>query len=173
MCLKTLLKSQARPGDVILFKGEGPLFEILSRLLKLFEPGWNRYGWHMAFVAWDSEDGLVICEALANGVCLNPLNKQREYRVYRWLDTEPPRYMIMDFVKHHLNEKYDVLLYPWTAAFYLFRHFWNKPIPRLLDNAWTCWELVCEFANEMGKPIISVYDCPVITDILRNFGELS
>jgi hypothetical protein len=39
---------QAKPGDILIFKGEGQPFGILSKCLKFFEPTWDGWGWHMA-----------------------------------------------------------------------------------------------------------------------------
>ena len=154
-----------RPGDIVLFKGQGLLYEVLSRLLKCFNPSWDRWAWHTGFIAYDDE-GWIVCEALANGVCLNPLNG-RDARFYRWFDIEPPGDQIIKFIREHINDQYDVLLYFWTTVAYIVRHFWNKPIPRLLDNRWTCWELVTFFCDRMGKPIISIFDCPILTDMIK------
>ncbi len=144
------------------------MFKILSVLLSFFNSEWRNQDWkpwHTAFVFAKDSYGWVICEALAEGVTTNYLDESKEYRVYRWFDNPPFR--LREFICDHLYAEYDVLLYFWTAVQYLARHYWNRPIPRLLDNKFTCWELVAEMCESMGKPIISKYDCPIITDILK------
>jgi hypothetical protein len=157
--------SEIRPGDIIVFQGDGFLFEVLSRLLKLFERNYERWGWHTAFVFAQDSYGWIICEALVGGVTTNYLDTSRSFRVYRWFASPPWR--LREFICQYIGCRYDILLYPWTAVQYLIRHYWNRPIPRLLDNKFTCWELVAEMCESMGKPIVSKYDCPIITDILK------
>lgn len=160
---------QIRPGDILVFKGSGPLFAVLSRILKVFELKWDRWGWHVGFVA--SEDKL--CESIAEGIVLSPLNKYppEETRAYRWFDVQPERTKIVIYVTDHLGKKYDVAIYFWTMMQYLFRHFWNRRIPRLLDDRYTCWENVFQFCECMGKQIGAEYDCPMLPDMLKAFGE--
>jgi len=138
-------------GDIIEFKGEGPTFFFLGWILKLFERWWDRWGWHTAFVCGKDERGL-------DGY---------PYRIYRWLDRVPPQAKVDAYVESVLGARYDVAIYFWTTAQYLFRHFFNRRIPRLLDDRYTCWENVFWFMREVGKPIQSIYDCPMITDMLK------
>jgi len=156
-------------GDIIEFKGRGPTFFFLGWILKLFEWWWDRWGWHTAFVCGKDERGLLICEALDSGVQITPLSRYDgyPYRIYRWLDRVPPQTKVDAYVESVLGARYDVTIYFWTAAQYLFRHFFNRRIPRLLDDRYTCWENVFWFMREMGKPIQSIYDCPMITDMLK------
>ena len=67
----------------------------------------------------------------------------------------------------NLDCGYDVAVYFFTMLQYLILHFFNHPIPRLLDNRYACWELAFFFAREMGKPIQSIHKYPVITDFLK------
>ncbi|MFA5937268.1 MAG: YiiX/YebB-like N1pC/P60 family cysteine hydrolase [Candidatus Paceibacterota bacterium] len=156
-----------QPGDILVFKRSGPVSFILGGILKLFEKDYDFWGWHVGFIAHYAK-GWMICEALGNGVSLTPLShyKPENIRVYRWLDN-PSQEKINRFVADYLGKPYDVAVYFWTALQYLLRHFWNRPIPKLLDGSFTCWELVFEFAEEMQKRIGSKYDCPLITDMLR------
>ena len=158
-------------GDIVVFKGEGFLFKVLSGILCLFDSEWRRRefkGWHVAFVSrfWDNHP--IICEALAGGVTENFLETDRELKVYQWFDYPVDPH---DFVDAHLGKKYDVAQYLFTSLQYLVRHFWNKRIPRLLDDSYTCWELVAEFARDNGKPFQAIYDCPIVTDIVRALEE--
>jgi hypothetical protein len=168
-----------RPGDNLIFKRakKDRLAFILSLAIRLFYPKWDMWGWHMAFVAyWDDVIlDWIIGEATWPKVRTRPLSEFRvegaEFRVYRWFEQEPDRGKIMAFLSQYQDCRYDVLLYFWTAAAYLIRHFWNRPIPRLLDRNYTCWEYVCEFDEGMGKEIISKYDCPILADIQQELEK--
>ncbi len=167
-----------RPGDIIVVKREGPLSAILSFILKRFESSWDRWGWHTCFVSRHTcfvsrfTDQWIICEAAGEGVIESPLSKYAEVRAYRWFDPQLGQTPIDAFVAKHKGDQYDVLCYFWTATQYLIRHIWNREIPRLLDDRYTCWELVFQFCADNGKPIDAAYDCPIITDLLRAMGEL-
>ena len=158
-------------GDIIVFRGEGFLFRVLSGILCLFDSEWRRRdfkGWHTAFISrfWDAHP--IICEALAGGVTENFLDTDREFKVYSWFDYPVDTH---DFVDSHLGKKYDVAQYFFTSLQYLIRHFFNRRIPRLLDDSYTCWELLAEFARDNGKPFQVIYDCPMVTDIVRALEE--
>ena len=155
---------ELRVGDILVFKGGGLVFEILGRILKLSERHWDRWGWHTGFVVYGNQ----VCESIAEGIVLSPLSKYKpeETRVYRWLDTPPTNKKINTYLKSHLGKRYDVAIYFWTALQYLIRHFWNRRIPRLLNDRFTCWENISEFCDDMGKPILSHFDCPMLPDIL-------
>jgi len=153
-------------GDIIIFKRNGLVSFILGGILKLFERGWDGWGWHVAFISGiDDYTGVMICEALAGGVTENPLSNYKDYRVYRWFDESPDQFKVNRFVSKHKGEKYDILVYPLTALAYLIRHYWGRPVPRLLDNSWSCWELVYYFCNRMGKPLAESYDFPMISGL--------
>ena len=152
-------------GDIIIFKGEGFAFQFLSRILKIFNPWWDRWGWHMAFVS--KVNPTIICESEIQGVHENPM-PQKEYRVYRWLEQPVDQAKVDQFVAEYLGKPYDVVIYFWTTAQYLFRHFWNRSIPRLLDDRYTCWELIFTFADHLGRQISADYDCPMLTDFLKH-----
>ena len=157
-----------RLGDIVVFKGEGLTFFFLGWFLKLFERWWDRWGWHTAFLCGHDERGWLICEALASGVTVTPLSNYNNhpYRIYGWLDDEPSKVKVDQYLTDTVGKPYDVAIYFWTALQYLVRHFFNRRIPRLLDDRFTCWENVFWFMRQMGKPIKSIYDCPVITDVL-------
>jgi len=159
-----------RVGDILVFKGEGLLYEILSRLLKLFEWQWDRWGWHTAFVVYGGQ----MCESKAQGICLSPIKcDPQNVRVYRWFDKPPNPQKVNAYLTSHLGKRYDVAIYFFTMLQYLIRHFWNRRIPRLLDDRYTCWENVSQFCDFMGKPLQSEYDCPLLPDMLRNLEALS
>ena len=142
-----------RAGDILEFKGQGILYRVLSWLLKRLEPNWNGWGWHMAFVSRVTEDEIQIMESTGDGCQLNPLPEGKSFKVYRWFDEPVDQRKLNLFVSSHLGKDYDAGCYFGTALQYLMLHFFNHRVPRLLDNRYTCWELVFEMAREMGKPI--------------------
>jgi len=162
-------------GDIVEFKGKGSVHGILSRLIWLFERWWDRWGWHVAFICgYDNDRGPLICESVAGGVRVIPLREVAggygEYRIHSWFEESPEQSKVDAYVESVLGAKYDVTIYLWTALQYLVRHLINRRIPRLLDNRYTCWENVFFFCREMGKPIQAIYDCPMITDLLKGLG---
>lgn len=156
-------------GDIIVFKGDGILYWVLSRILKLFEPQWDVWGWHMAFVYQVEGDDIHIAEALAKGVCINPLNGDRQYRIYRWLDTEPDRYKVIDFVNQHKGDRYDVLCYVWTFIQRLVLKLSKGKIKLgyLKNDDYTCWEWAAFFCEKFGKSWCDELNFPLLTDFLN------
>ena len=157
-------------GSIIVFKGQGLVYEILSRLLKLFEPQWDRWGWHVA-IAWEKVfGGWHVLEATKVGVKISFYDSvflKTKAKGYTWLDKEPP-YLEMDkFLQSVVGKKYDVAIYFWSALAIIIRHFFNHPIPKLLDDRFDCWELGAEFLADMGKPIVSKYDTIIISDLVK------
>lgn len=165
---------EMKAGDILVFKGSGLVFEILSRLVKCFEQKWDRWGWHMAIVFQKESEGWYVLESQGNGVNINFYSEKflRENTCcYEWFDKSPSKVKMGQFLIDYNGKSYDVAVYFWTAFQYLIRHFWNRRIPRLLDDQFTCWELVFEFCEVMGKPIGSKYNCPIITDALKAFSN--
>ena len=162
-------------GDIALFEGQGVAFEILSRALKFFEREWDRWGWHMAIIWAPAYEGWYILEATGQGVKINYYSnetlREKDVRTYRWLDKQPTQKKMNEFLASHIDKAYDIAVYFWTGFQYLVRHFLNRPIPRLLDDRWTCWELAFQFCEDMGKPIGSRFDCPLITDFLKGVSD--
>ena len=158
-------------GDIIVFKGDGSLYEVLSRALKLFEPSWDRWGWHTAFIATIKDGQIYIAEALAKGVCVNPLStySKREYRAYRWLDAEPDRDKVMAFVREHRGDHYDVLCYIWTFVQRLVLKLSRGKVKLgyLKNDDYTCWEWVSFFCESFGKPWCEEINFPLLTDFLN------
>lgn len=167
-----------RPGVVLIFPRakNDKVALILSLIIKIFYPKWDMFGWHMAVATerdFERKDWMVL-EATWPVVKLTPLKDMLgsgEPRCYQWLDSDPSMTSIETFVNAHLGKRYDILLYPWTFVQYMARHFWNRRVPRWLDDKFTCWELACEFCEAMGKPIVSKYDCPVLPDILKELEK--
>lgn len=155
-------------GDILEFKRSGPVSWIVGNLLWLFEPWWDKWGWHLAIVcAIDKQGKVWIAEGTAPVSRRRVIRNDEEYRVHQWLDLAVPPRKMLEVVQPYLGKKYDVQIYLWTALQYLVRHFFNHRIPRLLDDKYTCWELVFEICRDLGKGIGSKYDCPMITDFLK------
>jgi hypothetical protein len=99
----------------------------------------------------------------------------REEIENNWFIRRPPRRPTeaewVRFFAAHLGKKYDVALYPWTTLQYFVRHWFNHRIPRLLDDRYTCWELEQEWEEMFNVTWGSKYDCPLITDLLREIME--
>ena len=160
-------------GNIIAFKGQGLIFTILSFLLSLFDKDWGRLQgkpWHLA-IAWDKAyDGWYILEASGQGVKINYFNNKflkNMTRNYCWLDRVPTRAEMNKFLKEHIGKKYDVAIYFFTSLAVIIRHYFNRPIPKLLDQRFSCWELVQEFTDAMNDPILSKFDVVIITDIIK------
>jgi hypothetical protein len=164
--------------SIVEFKKGGLVACTIGLVLKIFEPKWDFWGWHLAIV-WSQgfsnqgEHGWYLLESIGRGVVLG-FHTDRELvsqsRCHNWFD-KVDEVKAKQFATDHLGKSYDVAIYFWTAFQYLVRHFWNRRIPRLLDDKYTCWELVSEFCDDQGKPICSKYDCPMITDILKQLGK--
>jgi hypothetical protein len=105
---------------------------------------------------------------VSGGTGLRACDPTERIRVYRWLNREPTDAQIQSYLNDVLGKRYDVAIYFWTSLQYILRHYFNRRIPRLLDDRYTCWENLCEFYEAMGKRIVSRFDCPMITDVLAN-----
>ena len=162
-----------KSGYIIEFRRKGFTGIVLGGLLKLFEPSWDGWGWHLA-IAWEKgyQEGWLLLEATAGGVMCNFYEDcflERNTRSWKWLDEIPTRAKKDKFFETHILRHYDIASSFWLVVQYLIRHYFNHRIPRLLDDRFSCWELVFEFCEEMGKPIASKYDCPILIDLLKNF----
>ncbi len=170
---------QLKRGDLVLFKGNGFLFTTLSFLLCLFDSDWRKYSpkpWHCAFVSrviGESEPSYMIAEAW------NPKVRERLFepsiedcKIYRWLDREQTSTQIESFLAQTMGARYDISIYFLTSLQYLARHLWNRPILRLLDNRFSCWEVDCDAMLIFGRGLMSMYDCPMMPDMLRGLGVL-
>lgn len=165
----------ARCGDLVLFKGKGLIFSVLSFILCLFDCKWRRLKWkpwHVGFLTFNNYGYWELCESLKQGIKLTELSDYdpKDYRIYRWFHTPPTKNLILEYLGSHLHKRYDIAVYFWTGLSYLFRHFWNRPIKYLLDDRYTCWENVYHFADHCKKPICSDYDCPMINDLCQSLS---
>ena len=161
-----------KPGDTLLFRGSGLLFHFFNLLLNLLDPRWRRRTfkpWHTAILLRPHQDGWVILEGTyphsqPRFVPRKVLSAQ--CRFLPWMRQAPLPTELIAFEQQYTGKKYDILIYFWTMAQYLFRHYWNRSIPNLLDDRYTCWELVGEWYDFVCDPIHSKYDCIIIENIL-------
>lgn len=159
-----------KAGDIVLFHRKGPVSFLLGNLLKLIDKNYNGEYWHTGILWLREYDGWLVLEALASGVELmyhSTKQLEKEADVFPWLDESPDKDRMQKFFDEYQGKPYDIIIYFWIALALIIRHYWNKPIPRLLDNRFCCWELCAEFFEFMGKPIVSKYDIAIITDIVK------
>ena len=168
--------SKPIPGDIVLFKGHGFVFNIFSKLLSLLDPGWRKLKWkpwHMGIVWGRFENDLLVAEGYSPISRLHYYSTEElaECRYYRrienidWIKAQK-------FLRDYLGKRYDVQVYFWTTLGYLLRHYWGRPIKYFMDNRFSCWEFVYSFCLEMGYPLCDKFDFPMITDFLKVEGEI-
>ncbi len=153
-----LIKAEeARAGDAIEWKGKGPVYEVLSRLLVLADPesGWDRWGWHLGYIVKILPDGEVVTsQAVAKGVepvTYPSINDLGNCRFYRWLDN-PDQNKIDQYMQDTEGAPYDGLDYLWVILGTLSGRFLHWPF-RIVDKAKMCWENFGEFFRHMGKEL--------------------
>ena len=162
---------EIRSGDILVWKGSGLIYFVLSRLIKWFkEPSFDLWGWHTVPMIdniqfLDAQFPKVRIESLTN-----PKYLKRPFRAYRIFEESPASIRVIRFVQDKVGCWYDFLAYFLTALAVLLRPRFD--IPRILDRKMTCWELTWEFADEMGFDITDDYCYPFLTDLLRLCGEI-
>ena len=159
-------------GDVILFPGKGWVFEILSRILWLFNRWWDRKSWHTG-IAWEAHDsGWLVLEAVKNGVQINfkPYQLLTVCKIYTWLDKEPSKARINEFKNLHLGKPYDCDGYLGTGITYLIWRLFGKAM-RIHDDEYFCWEIALKFLRFMGKPLLPISRPVTITGIIKALQE--
>lgn len=151
---------------------------ILGGILKLIESDWDGWGWHLG-IAYQEQTrngvhGWIILESIGKGVDTHWRSDTdlSRCRTWKWFKHVNAVYAEA-FKDEHLGDDYDVNVYFWTGIAIIFRHYWNRRIPRLLDDRYTCWELVQQFAEKMGKPICSPYDVIIICDMIKALKEVN
>jgi hypothetical protein len=162
-------KQQIRAGQIVLFKGKGLVFSILSLLIAIVDSNWRGRKWkpwHCGILWRKDTGGWYVFEGYAPRSRLHFYANAdlKDARFYNWVPFYPKAEV---FLETHIDKPYDVAIYFWTGVQYLIRHYLNHRIPRLLDDRYTCWELISEYASFMGKPVQSRFDCPMIPDILK------
>jgi hypothetical protein len=162
---------EARVGDIILYKGQGFLYQSLSWLIHILkERNWDRWGWHLAPIV---KDNMILDAQFPKLKMTNyweQVHAGREVMAYRIFEKQPSKTKVNKFVESHVGCPYDIAVYLFTAIAYFFRPKFD--VPRLINRRYTCWEITFEFADEMGIDICDSYNYPFVTDLLRLCGEL-
>ena len=146
-------------GEILNFKRGGFIASVLGWLIKKLDPEWDGWGWHLA-IRYDDK---YMLEATGKGVKLSPI--KGEYRTYKVLSYEPDNKQILEFLDKTYGAKYDTIVYVWTILWYIGQRF-NINVPRIINNRYTCWELVYYFCREMGEPICEQWEYPMINDFV-------
>jgi hypothetical protein len=161
------------PGDILIFKRNVKdwISRVLSWALQLLEGGWDRWGWHTGYVSKVLPDGTIVTVEASIGkgvqtVMYPTLESLGDVRVYRWVD-ELSLDTLENFTEKHVGRQYDLACYFWTSIQRILLQFSDYCIPRILNNKYTCWELVCAMARAMEKPLQPVGRYPLITDMDR------
>jgi len=165
--IQRILLSEARPGDILAFKGEGFLFEILSRIIKWKIPSWDRESWHTAPIVAPG----IIMDAQWPRLKLSSISDftPETIRAYRITEVPPTQEQLDSFISFTLGCRYDWLVYFLTAFAILLRpkiDFW-----RIINRSYDCWECAFEFADFMGSEISHNYNYPNLCDMLHLAGE--
>lgn len=165
-----------KTGDIIEFK-RGKFFSvsgILGNLLMIFDHKWDGWGWHVAF-AWEKAYlGWYILEATRQGVMINFYSNEylsKNTRYWEWYLEYPDQEKLDKFANSVMGKKYDIAIYFFTAIAIIVRHYFNRPIPKLLDHRFSCWELVAEGCADFGWPVVSKYDVIILPDLIRSFKK--
>ena len=167
-------RKQMKKADIIEFKRNGFVSKVLGNLLGLFERDWDKFGWHVGF-AWEKvTGGWYILEATSSGVSANYYHNgylKKNVRYWEWFIDYPEQEVMGKFAHETVGKKYDVAIYFWTAVAIIARHYFNRPIPKLLDKRFSCWELVAEGCDDFDQPIVSKYDVIILTDLIKAFKK--
>lgn len=147
----------AKAGDAVTWKGNGLLFQVLSRILAIidYKTHWDRWAWHTGYIVRILEGGEVVTsQAVAKGVesiTYSSVNEMGDCRIYRWLDN-PDQEHIDEYTAQHNGLPYDALDYLWVflggISMIYFKH------PFRMENGWVmCWENLAEFCRWMCKEL--------------------
>ena len=144
-------------GDAITWKGNGIVFEVLSRMLAVIDnkSHWDRYCWHTGYIVRLLPDGEVVTsQAVAKGVeavTYPSVTDMGECRIYRWLDN-PDQERIDEYTAKHNGESYDALVYIWVFLGGISMIYFRHPF-RVTNRLKMCWENLSEFCRYMGKEL--------------------
>jgi len=157
-------------GDIILFRGSGPVFHVLSFILGIFEPEWRkRKGkpWHTGVVYRPGYDGWWLIEAVKGGVQIIKHSEKEMNNTwnYHWLDKVPFPAELHEFRRVVVGFPYDGKGYVMTILAYLIAKYTGYHF-RIHDQRHYCWETTSLFARMMGKPLQETWDYPLISKIL-------
>jgi len=159
-------------GDRVIFKGDGFVYKVLSRLLG------GTWGWHMATLVEKDEVGWWLLDSTGSGVgkkrfIINGFiceDYDRPFRLYHWHDKTPDKNKVARFIKERENEPYDYDAYLGTILSEILTRVFRRPF-RVVDRQKHCWELAEEFDDVMGKPWCERYQYPKITMFTEQAGN--
>jgi len=161
-------------GDIVLFdlnKNPG-ISRVCSALLAICDSRWrkrDRKFWHTAIVSRkDRKLGWMIFEG--NTPCTReiPLASCGSHELYRWFDKPVTQAKMRQFVEKYTGRSYDAAVYILTALTYLLHRYFNIHLPRILDDKYTCWELVYDACFYLGKPLGETHNYPMLPDMLES-----
>ncbi len=166
--------SEARPGDILVFKGSRGISWVLSYLVrKLKEPRWDGWGWHMAPVVYrEPKPYLQIkyMDAQWPRLKITTLRLADKVRCYRVFEHEPSEDKVKLFVDRVLGRPYDVMVYFWTMLALFLRP--RIDVPRIINRFYDCWECTFEALDQWGVDITWIWEYPWLTDFLRYVKEI-
>jgi hypothetical protein len=165
-----------RLGSTLLWKGKGVWYEILSRLIKWFDPDpwvrevWDRWGWHLTQVVGQTDDGdWIIDEATAphdRRVALSLCTG--EYKVINWLEETPKQAKCDRFVASYSGFRYDPLSYLWT----LLNRMTGGYFPVISDKLHNCWERNGCFNDFMVHPVYLDFEAAYMPLMLKRYMRI-
>ena len=168
---------EIKPGDILLFKrnDDDRISKILSWLLLRLDGCWDRWGWHMGYVYDVLADGSIITaeSKISYGVKLvnyPDTDSLGEVRVYRWADGINSS-VLENFTLARLGCAYNLACYFWTGFQLIAKRFSDRLIQRIENDRYTCWELVCDMTQAMGKPLQPAESYPLITDMTKKLDD--
>ena len=162
-----------QPGDILIFKrnARSRTAKVLGWVIHRMEHDWDGWGWHTGYISHVLPDGSIeTVESLrgrgVESVWYPSFGDLGEVRIYRWLD-ELDTELLETFTAMHLGMSYDIACYFWTSLQKILAQFTHHLIPRIINNRYTCWELVCDMARAMDKPLEPIERYPLIADMER------
>ncbi len=166
--------TKAKPGDVLVFRGGGILYEVLSRLIKRFkEPNYDRFGWHMSPIIKVQHSPYFLVtyiDAQFPRLKLAIVKPDDQVRCYRVLKRPPTKAKVQVVIDRLVGRPYDFLVHIWTFFAFLLRP--KVDVPRIINRFYDCWEATFEALDEWGVDVTHVYHYPWLTDFLHFVGEI-
>jgi hypothetical protein len=164
------------PGCILEHKAGGwkTVSGLLSRLLRICDRNYDKWGWHLSIAYTKGLNGWWILEATEDGVELNYYDNLflfRDTRIYRWFETPPCRDKMDAFMVEHIGQPYDVAIYFWSGLAVIIQNIFHIKLPKITNRRWTCWELIQEFTQELNKPILSPKRIVIISDLILRLNR--
>lgn len=158
-------------GDIVVFRGKGIVFQILSFMLGLIDSSWRKRKWkpwHMAICTTRNKrkGATRIIEAVEPKVRERILYDNEDYRAYTWLDKEPSEMAIYRWMQPYISKPYDKDAYAGTIFFSIRKKLFHRSA-RIVDDEYLCWEIADAFTRDFGKPLFPNNEYPLISDIMN------